>query len=230
MRLCLVVLTALSSFQIAACSCTGPVVFEKSLSEVVVWVEVLDRVSVPSTPQGRGIRPLTVLGVIEGFRGAEGQDTLYLLEDSGFECYKGLSDPTIGKQFILSGRRDSIPQFSADSSLEWRSVLVVPLCSEGELQVVDGRVSGFIKRNRYVKKREALSFKYMKVNALWDEYVAKEESEPGSGDRIRKRYERANDRLERRGMRLERRREKGRYHQDMSMGSFRRWLMSRWTD
>jgi hypothetical protein len=68
MRLCLVVLTALSAFQIAACSCTGPVVFEKSLSDVVVWVEVLDRVSVPSAPQGRGKRRLTVLGVIEDFR------------------------------------------------------------------------------------------------------------------------------------------------------------------
>ena len=230
MRLCLLLLTALSAFQMAACSCTGPVVFEKSLSDVVVWVEVLDRVSVPSAPRGRGILRLTVLRVIEDFRGAEGKDTLYLLEDSGFECYKGLSDPTIGKQFILSGRRDSIPQFSSDSTLEWRSILVVPLCSEGELQVVDGRVSGFIKRNRYVKKREALSFKYMRLNALWDEYVAKEENEPGSGYRIRKRYERANDRLQRRGMRLERRRKKGRYHQDMSMGSFRRWLMSRWTD
>ena len=227
MRLCLIVLTALSAFQIAACSCTGPVVFEKSISDVVVWAEVLDRVSVPSTPGGRGKWRLTALAVIEDFRGAEGQDTLFLLEDSGFECYKGLSDPTIGKQFILSGRRDSIPQFSADSTLEWHSVLVVPLCSEGELQVVDGRVSGFIKRNRYVKKREALSFKYMKVNALWDDYVAKEENQPGSGDRIRKRYERANDRLERRGMRLERRRKKGRYHQDMSMGSFRRWLLRR---
>jgi hypothetical protein len=29
--------------------------------------------------------------VFEDFRGAEGKDTLYLLEDSGFECHKGLS-------------------------------------------------------------------------------------------------------------------------------------------
>lgn len=213
----------LSQVEVKACSCIGPNVFKESISEYTAWVQVIGRTQRPAAPFMQAEQHLTILLVKERFSAEGPTDTLYLLEDHGFECFTGLSDPSIGKEYVLTGRWGNALWVDAGDTMSER-VLVLDLCAEGELRVDHEEVVGFIKKNNYLKKVSELSEEYVQLQARWEEYAAKGYL---GGDKRAKyvaKYERRREKVERKNAQLEKAYQQGRYFQSMSMDAFRKWV------
>lgn len=203
----------------------GPDIFEHSISEFTAWIEVVDRK--PFFRNAFQKRPtyLTVLRIKEEFSPTHEEDTIYLLEDQGFECYKSLSSSDIGAEYIITGRFDSVSIFaSGDSSYSFQRVFILDLCAEGELQVQDDEVTGFIIENKYIIDNQKLGYKSRELQDLWMEYYEKGYLSGESRDEYVAKYDKKQAKYEKKLSRLNDRLEAGRYYQSMSMKKFRKWF------
>jgi len=83
-----------------SCSCIGPDNFIDSVKDLIIKVEVMDVVSLDSTEYAYTATRLKVINVIKG---QYKSDTLLILNDKGFECFRGLPEKNTGQQYIITG-------------------------------------------------------------------------------------------------------------------------------
>lgn len=216
----------IGSNTLQACSCVGPSTFKESINEYTAWVKVIGRTHRPAAPLMLAEQHFTVLLVKERFSSKGPTDTLYLLEDHGFECFTGLTDPSIGKEYVLTGRWGRSIWVESGDTLQ-QQVLVLDLCAKGELRVNEEEVEGFIKKNKYHKDAVKLSEQYVQLQARWEEYASKGYLEGEQRAKYMAQYERQQEKVERKNAQLEKAYREGRYFQRMSMEAFRKWILQR---
>ncbi len=137
--------------KVEACSCVGPDKFINSISEFTAEVEVL---SIDSLLMMRGNRsykyPVTILLVQKVIKGKAKSDTLFLMKDSGFECFHSVPYREKGQRYILSGNFEENQVISSSDTLT-KPIFYLDLCLENILILRDKKVIGNVTKNRKTK-------------------------------------------------------------------------------
>jgi hypothetical protein len=145
-----ILLISLTS-RVEACSCFGPDKFVNSISEFTAEVEVL---SIDSLHMMRGNRshkyPVTILLVQKVIKGKAKSDTLFLMKDSGFECFHSVPYREKGQRYILSGNFEDKQVISSSDTLT-KPIFYLDLCLENILILRDNKVIGNVTKNRKTK-------------------------------------------------------------------------------
>ena len=133
--------------QVMCCSCTGPDKFVNSIGQHMMEVEVIDVQALDTSKYAYTITRLKVLRLLKGDYGL---DTLYLLNDKGFECFHSLPHKEPCRRYIVTGdllNEWNSFQYGAASEFTGK-MLVLDLCLENYLIVEGEKVIGNITRNR----------------------------------------------------------------------------------
>ena len=142
----------------SACSCTGPDVFVKSVNRLILEVEVIGIKTMPktSTPSKYDYTA-TVFLVDSVVKGEYNKDTLYVLNDKGFECFHTIKDKTPGKQYILTGSilmEWDYLQHQIPKDTLFGQLMTLHLCSENIVFLYNNKIRGNITKNVYNRKRK----------------------------------------------------------------------------
>jgi len=137
--------------KVKACSCFGPDKFVNSISAFTAEVEVL---SIDSLLMMRGNRsrkyPVTILLVQKVIKGKANSDTLFLMKDSGFECFHSVPYREKGQRYILTGNFEEKQIISANDTLT-KPIFYLDLCLQNILILRDKKVIGYVTKNRKTK-------------------------------------------------------------------------------
>ncbi len=170
----------LASLRALSCSCIGPDKFMNSIGELVVRAEVI---GIKALDTSRYAYTVTLFRVSTVLKGEFNEDTLYLLNDKGFECFKSVPYRDEGREYILTGsllNEWNAFEYRVDSSY-FNRLLVMGLCSESFLFIDGDKVRGNITKNRgnKVKLRHKIYARILSEDA-YSNWLAKRTSPPKS--------------------------------------------------
>lgn len=165
-RILLSLVFVLLQLQLWACSCSGPDKFVNSIGSHILEVEVI---GVYALDTSRFAYTVTTLKVNKILKGEFNKDTLYLLNDKGFECFHSLPYREKGSKYIITGElldEWSSSKYKMDSSFEGK-MMVLGSCLENYLFVKGDQVIGNITKNRVNKTtwKHKIRRKLMSKNA-----------------------------------------------------------------
>ena len=130
-----------------ACSCIGPDKFVESVQELILQVEVIGLELL--NKEDKYSYSVTALRIDRILKGNYEGDTIYVLNDKGFECFHSVPNKEVGSKYIITG--ELINKFNMMShrpdTLEGR-ILLLDLCMENILYVDGNRVKGNVTKNR----------------------------------------------------------------------------------
>ena len=134
-----------------ACSCIGPDKFVQSVQGLILQVEVVNviQLKMDSNLNNYGYS-VTVLKIDRILKGSYAADTVYVLNDRGFECFHSIPVKTKGVKYIITG--NIIDQFTSQQRMipvSFRDkILILDLCLENILFVEEDKVVGNVTKNR----------------------------------------------------------------------------------
>lgn len=138
---------------IFACSCIGiPCTFlacELRDDQHVVHARVIGHDRLDDADQFAYQRELTVLQVLDELTDRSLPDTIYFYHGQSSACDRMLSSNEIGDEFILRLHRKTF--FEAELNIP---LYAMSICDRPELRVLDGKVHGYITKNRKCERRE----------------------------------------------------------------------------
>jgi hypothetical protein len=157
----------LLQLQLVACSCSGPDKFINSIGSHILEVEIIDVYTIDTSRHAYTVTSLKVKSVLKG---EYNKDTIYILNDQGFECFHSLPDREEGMKYIVTGElldEWSSSRYKMASSYEG-NMMVLGLCSENYLFVKGDRVIGNITKNKLNKNnwKQKLYRKLISKNAF----------------------------------------------------------------
>jgi hypothetical protein len=157
--LLLILSILLIQFKANACSCVGPDRFMHSVGPYIMEVEVLEIIALDTFMYAYSATRVQVNRMIKG---EYTSDTLLVLIDKGFECFKGLPRQEKGKRYIITG--DLLNEWNSfgikvDSSYYGR-MMVLDLCMENVLYLNGDRVIGNITKN---KQSSGINYKFRRI-------------------------------------------------------------------
>ncbi len=139
-----------------------------SISDFTAEVEV---VKVDTVPIAGGVETVkndvTILLIKKVLSGKARSDTLFLLNDHGFECHQSVPYKEPGRQYIVSGRFAD-GNYIVGSRSTKNDLFILFLCSENILRLEGDIVIGNITKNR-MSKRYKKSMRIKKISNKWYE-------------------------------------------------------------
>ena len=150
---------SLGFIQASACSCIGPDNFFASLGNQTLEVEFLgfEQHQIMHM-EARGEYTLAKVKVLKCYAGDADLDTLFIVQDKGFECFQGLELDSNASSYIITTVMDDFYPFQLpDSMMLKHKFIFLDLCSEPQVNVYpDGWLKGNFDRNKYNEARKKL--------------------------------------------------------------------------
>lgn len=151
-----------------ACSCTGKSKFIHSIGALTVEAEVIGSDSIfiqsnvvtiyfnndstnfiqDASTLHKGKYYVTLLQIRKLLHGVAVNDTLYLVNDYGYECFHTIPNHQIGQRYILSGNIDALPVVHSGDTTRQFNLFYLGSCLENIVLLRDGKVWGNVTRNK----------------------------------------------------------------------------------
>jgi hypothetical protein len=171
-----VFIIALNNHTALSCSCFGPNTFYESVTQYTYEVELIGTATIY---MGGSTRPvpydINKVKLIQSYGRPAEQDTIAILVDKGFECFKKLKVIDGSDRYIITGGFDKVLVADDSTSIyEERDIFFLSLCSEPQVMIgADGAVYGNLTKNRrseHNTKASRLSQreKQKRAERIWD--------------------------------------------------------------